>query len=124
MARLELQLLGFPQVRLDGRGIGLTLRKGLAILAYLGDAKGPVSRDVVADLLWPDADPEAARARLRRNLHKLRLTFGVEVIEADRRTCAPDRQQREAGACRSAAPAPPAPAPRAAMRLPPRRAAI
>ena len=28
MARLELQLLGFPQVRLDGRGIGLTLRKG------------------------------------------------------------------------------------------------
>ena len=26
-------------VRLDGRGIGLTLRKGLAILAYLGDAK-------------------------------------------------------------------------------------
>ena len=80
MARLELQLLGFPQVRLDGRGIGLTLRKGLAILAYLGDAKGPVSRDVVADLLWPNADPEAARARLRRNLHKIRLTFGVEVL--------------------------------------------
>jgi pimeloyl-ACP methyl ester carboxylesterase len=35
-------------------------------------------------LLWPEADEEAARGRLRRTLHKIRLAFASEVIDADR----------------------------------------
>jgi DNA-binding SARP family transcriptional activator len=84
MARLELQLFGYPSARLDGRSLDLSLRKGLALLAYLADAAGPVGRDHVASLLWPEADEEAARGRLRRTLHKIRLAFASEVIDADR----------------------------------------
>src|SRR5262245_63073040 len=34
MARLEVQLLGFPSLRLDGRGVDLALRKGLGLISY------------------------------------------------------------------------------------------
>jgi DNA-binding SARP family transcriptional activator/pimeloyl-ACP methyl ester carboxylesterase len=83
MARLEVQLLGFPSLRLDGRGVDFTLRKGLGLLAYLADARTPVGRDHMAGLLWPEADADAARGRLRRTLHKIRVAFSV-VIDADR----------------------------------------
>jgi DNA-binding SARP family transcriptional activator len=63
MARLELQLLGFPAARLDGRAVDLGLRKGLGLLAYLADARGPVGREMLAGLLWPDLDGEAAGGR-------------------------------------------------------------
>jgi len=88
MVRLEVQLLGFPSLRLDGRGVDLGLRKGLALISYLADARAPVSRDHVASLLWPEADAEAARGRLRRTLHKIRVGLKVDVIEADRTSLA------------------------------------
>lgn len=84
MARLELQLLGYPSARIDARSVDLTLRKGLALLVYLADAQGPVGRDHIASLLWPESDAEAARARLRRTLHKVRLAFQSDVIDANR----------------------------------------
>ena len=65
MARLELQLFGYPSARLAGRSVDLNLRKGLALLAYLADAVGPVGRDHVAGLLWPEADEDAARGTTR-----------------------------------------------------------
>jgi DNA-binding SARP family transcriptional activator/pimeloyl-ACP methyl ester carboxylesterase len=86
MARLEVQLLGFPSLRLDGRGADFTLRKGLGLLAYLADARTPTGRDDMAGLLWPEADTDAARGRLRRTLHKIRVVFSVDVIDADRTT--------------------------------------
>ena len=33
----------------------LALRKGLALLVYLAEAKGPVGRDVIATMLWPES---------------------------------------------------------------------
>src|SRR5262245_5528560 len=88
MARLEVQLLGFPALRLDGRAVDLALRKGLGLLAYLADARAPVGRDHLAGLLWPETDADAARGRLRRTLHKVRAAFTADVIDADRSTLA------------------------------------
>jgi DNA-binding SARP family transcriptional activator/pimeloyl-ACP methyl ester carboxylesterase len=88
MPRLEVQLFGFPSLRLDERRIGLALRKGLALLAYVADARAPISRDQVASLLWPEADVEASRGRLRRTLHKIHVAFGCSVIQSDRTTLA------------------------------------
>jgi DNA-binding SARP family transcriptional activator len=48
-------------VRVDGRGVDLALRKGLALIAYLMEARAPVGRDHMAGLLWPDADADAWR---------------------------------------------------------------
>lgn len=82
MERLEFRLLGFPEFRLNGRRVELALRKAAALLIYLAEAGGPVARDVAATLLWPETDEDAARARLRRTLYKIRIAFGSEVIAA------------------------------------------
>lgn len=82
MQQVEFRLLCFPEFRLNGQRIGLALRKAAALLIYLAEAGGPVSREVVAALLWPEADEEAARARLRRTLHKIGVAFGNKVLAA------------------------------------------
>jgi len=84
MSQLVLQVLGFPELRIDDRAGALTLRKALALLIYLVEAKGPVARDSAATLLWPEADTQTAHTRLRRLLHRIESAIGRRVIEADR----------------------------------------
>jgi DNA-binding SARP family transcriptional activator/pimeloyl-ACP methyl ester carboxylesterase len=81
---LSLQTFGFPEIRGDDGPIKLNLRKGLALLIYLAEAKGAVARDVLATLLWPESPRETAHARLRRMLHRIALTLGRPVFETDR----------------------------------------
>lgn len=85
MALFSVRTLGFPEVRRDDQPAQMALRKGLALLVYLAEANGPVARDVVATLLWPEGADEAVRARLRRLLHRLQLTLG-DVLASDRST--------------------------------------
>lgn len=82
MERLEIRLLSFPEFRLDGREVKIALRKAVALLAYLAEASGPVARETVAALLWPEADEETARARLRRTLHKIQVEFDAKIVVA------------------------------------------
>ena len=84
MTAFSLGTFGFPEVHADGRPIKLALRKGLALLVYLAEAKGAVARDVMATLLWPETDRETGLARLRRLLHRIELALGQPVFEADR----------------------------------------
>ncbi|MGY8636754.1 alpha/beta fold hydrolase [Bradyrhizobium sp. 14AA] len=84
MTVLSLQALGFPEVRADDRPIKLNLRKGLALLVYLAEARGAVAREVMATLLWPEAARETGLARLRRLLHRIELALDQPVFEADR----------------------------------------
>src|SRR5579859_1499494 len=85
MVLFRVRTFGFPEIHCDDQPRQLSLRKGLALLVYLADAKGPVGRDVVATMLWPESSEEVARARLRRLLHRLQLTLG-EVLTSDRLT--------------------------------------
>jgi DNA-binding SARP family transcriptional activator len=84
MTKFSLQTLGYPEIRADDRPIKLNLRKGLALLIYLAEARGAVARDVIATLLWPESPRETARARLRRLLHRIELALGQQVFETDR----------------------------------------
>ena len=86
MARFSVRTLGFPQIHRDGQLCHLTLRRGLALLVYLAEAKGPVGRDVLATMLWPESGEEIVRARLRRLLHRLQVTLGDDVLTTDRST--------------------------------------
>jgi DNA-binding SARP family transcriptional activator/pimeloyl-ACP methyl ester carboxylesterase len=79
-----LQTLGFPDIHGDNGPIKLNLRKGLALLIYLAEAKGAVARDVLATLLWPESPRETAHARLRRMLHRIALALGQPIFETDR----------------------------------------
>jgi DNA-binding SARP family transcriptional activator/pimeloyl-ACP methyl ester carboxylesterase len=84
MTGFSLQTLGFPEIHRDNRPIKLNLRKGIALLIYLAEARGAVARDVVATLLWPESPHETARARLRRMLHRIEHTLGEQIFETDR----------------------------------------
>lgn len=84
MTAFSLGTFGFPEVQADGRPIKLALRKGLALLVHLAEAKGAVARDVAATWLWPEADRETGLARLRRLLHRIELALGQPVFETDR----------------------------------------
>src|SRR5262249_28158059 len=86
MALFSVRTLGFPELRRDDRLCQLALRKGLALLIYLAEAKSSVGRDVVATMLWPESSEDVVRARLRRLLHRLQLTLGDNVLTTDRTT--------------------------------------
>jgi DNA-binding SARP family transcriptional activator/pimeloyl-ACP methyl ester carboxylesterase len=79
-----LQMFGFPEIHGDNGPIRLNLRRGIALLIYLAEAKGAVARDVLATLLWPESPRETAHARLRRMLHRIALTLGQPIFETDR----------------------------------------
>src|SRR5258708_4989002 len=79
-----LQTFGFPEIHGDNGPIKLNLRRGLALLIYLAEAKGAVARDVLATLLWPESPRETAHARLRRMLHRIALALGQPIFETDR----------------------------------------
>jgi DNA-binding SARP family transcriptional activator len=83
--RLEIRLLGPPQVEVDGRPLVVDTRKAIALLAYVAVVARPLARDVLADLLWPDSDPEDARGALRRTLSVLRSGLGGGWLTVDRR---------------------------------------
>ena len=86
MARFSIRALGFPEIRRDDRLCPLALRKGLALLIYLAEAKGAVGRDVAATMLWPESREDVVRSRLRRLLYRLQLTLGDDVLATDRST--------------------------------------
>jgi DNA-binding SARP family transcriptional activator/pimeloyl-ACP methyl ester carboxylesterase len=85
MASLSVRTLGFPELHCDGQPCPLALRKGLALLVYLAEANGPVGRDALATMLWPESPAEVVKARLRRLLHRLQVVLG-DVLSSDRST--------------------------------------
>jgi len=81
---LHLNLHGHPRAEAAGRG--LNLRHGLALLALLHEQRAPLSRDAIVALLWPDAPPATARARLRRLVHEMAAALGTPAAMADGET--------------------------------------
>ena len=58
-------------------------QKTMALLVILA-LRGPQSRESLCALLWPDAEPEAARNSLSAALSSLRRELGEEILVADR----------------------------------------
>src|SRR5215213_5173864 len=73
-ARWRIELLGGLKARHDDRMLsGLQKQQPAVLLAYLAfHSPSPRSRDTLAELLWPEADPETGRHNLRSVLHALR----------------------------------------------------
>ena len=86
--KLELRLLGVPEIQVDGlRAPGPKLKKAQAILYYLATTGQPQTRATLAGLLWGDVPEAAALTSLRTALAGLRESFGP-FLNIDRETVA------------------------------------
>jgi DNA-binding SARP family transcriptional activator/tetratricopeptide (TPR) repeat protein len=75
MSHLSLGFLGEPRLLHNGQPLHFPTRKTLALLAYLAVEVGPVSRETLAALLWPESNGLTARAALRNTLSYLRAAL-------------------------------------------------
>jgi DNA-binding SARP family transcriptional activator/TolB-like protein len=74
---LSIGVLGPLTIELDGERLGKTPRKARALLAYLAAQGGrAISRERLADLLWPYQGTDQARHSLRNCLLELRKAMG------------------------------------------------
>jgi DNA-binding SARP family transcriptional activator len=80
---LSIQLLGSPTISADGEPISVPRRKSRALLYYLADHGGPVPREQILGLLWPDHERSAAQQILRTSLHGLRKALGPALLATD-----------------------------------------
>ncbi len=87
---VDVQLLGPVSVRVEGAPLDVDTRKAVALLAYLVASGRPASRDVLAALLWPEADETSARGALRRTLSVLNAALGPGRLTIDRSAVAID----------------------------------
>lgn len=84
MPKLEVQLLGSPRIRAEGRELRFRTRKTLSLLAVLLSKPGAHRRETLATLLWGDLELDAARRELRKVLSYLKSALaewgnGLEV---------------------------------------------
>src|SRR4051812_24439959 len=74
--------LGFDDI--DGGNAASLLnqpkRLGLLIYLTLNASRGPVRRDTLLPLFWPELDSERARRALRQAIHALRTIVGKDVV--------------------------------------------
>lgn len=82
MSKLKIYLLGPPRVFRDNTQISFDRRKAHALLAYLALTRGSHSRDVLAALLWPEAESSRAHASLNNHLWVLRNGGMSEWLQA------------------------------------------
>jgi len=78
---IEIEALGRFEVRLEGAPVASrrkAQRKPLELLQLLATDRRGVREAQIADLLWPDADGDAARTALGTALHRLRRLLGRE----------------------------------------------
>jgi len=78
---LQLFLLGNVSIYRDGRPVtSLPSRAAEALLIYLARQKRPVSREVLAEMLWAERSPQQALTNLRTVLSALRRELGDYLL--------------------------------------------
>lgn len=83
-----LRLFGHPVLERDGTRTPLGVpAKAVALLAIAAaNYTRPLSREWLAQSLWPDADPADARANLRRHFHLLSKAIAEDLFVLSRHT--------------------------------------
>jgi DNA-binding SARP family transcriptional activator len=85
---IDLILFGKPRIVYDGDEIDLSVKKAVAMLAYLATTGRAHSRERLATLLWPDSRGDVARTSLRQAMRALRATPIAKALETSRETIA------------------------------------
>jgi DNA-binding SARP family transcriptional activator len=82
--RIRICLLGPVTIEVGRSPLAVDTRKAVALLAYLAVTRRPASRELIAALLWPEADDAGARGALRRTLSVLRAGLDDQGLVVDR----------------------------------------
>lgn len=86
MSRLQVKVLGSPQVEIDDEIVQLKTQKAVALLLYLAVTAETQRRDTLATLLWPQFSQKKANASLRNALSTLKKAIGSNWLHTDRYT--------------------------------------
>jgi DNA-binding SARP family transcriptional activator len=85
LSDVTIRLCGRMSVEFGGREIGLRGRQARLVVAYLAwNRRRPVSRDELADLLWPRDAPASPDDVLTALLSKIRAALGPGTLEGRR----------------------------------------
>ncbi|MBE0696219.1 MAG: hypothetical protein IH586_04785 [Anaerolineaceae bacterium] len=84
MGELTLYLFGSPRLERSGQVVEMDTRKALALLAFLALTGQEQQRDLLTALLYPEAEPDNARAAFRRTLSTLHGGLGEGVLSIRR----------------------------------------
>lgn len=82
-ARLEVQGLGKPQVRANGKLLTLTQWQSLAVrdlFFYFLSRTRPVTKEEIGEVFWPESAPDQLKIRFKNNLYRLRRAAGQDVV--------------------------------------------
>jgi predicted ATPase/predicted negative regulator of RcsB-dependent stress response len=84
MTRLNIRLLGPPQIECENQPIEVDTRKAIALLAYIAVTGKRQRRDSLVNLLWPEYDQNRGRTNLRRTIYALRKCLKGKWLDIDR----------------------------------------
>lgn len=76
-------LFGPPRIEQNHASIEIQRRKTLGLFIYLVVTSRPHSRDSLATIFWPDNDQSGARANLRRDISRVKKSFGELSLVLD-----------------------------------------
>lgn len=79
MTRIEVHVLGVPEVRIDGKTIEFPFKKAEALFYFLCFNK-KTTRERLSSLLWSEHNDESARKNLRNAIYVIKRLIGEDVI--------------------------------------------
>ena len=83
MTRLNITLLGRPQIKLDGVMVKVPTLRAIPMLAYLAVTGTSQTRETLANLLWSESSSTHALGSLRTTLWRLNSSCLGEWIVLD-----------------------------------------
>jgi len=81
MNSIYVKVMGTPKILIDGKEVRISRKRVCAILYYLLCRNDTVSRNELAELLWPDSD--ISGKLLSIHLSHLKKALGSDVIQTD-----------------------------------------
>ncbi len=76
--KIQIALLGPPQVSYKGQQIQIKRRILRKLLYFLASQSQPVNREEVCDMFWPEEDEAGGRKNLRESISLLRAVLPIE----------------------------------------------
>ena len=86
MSRLEIYLLGYPNIIYDGKRVPFERNRAMALIAYLAVTSQRHTRQDLAKLLWHEGAVKSPLSSLRKLISGINNTFVKNWLDVDTKT--------------------------------------